>query len=100
MTKITASLWPLFQDPFVYIDVPARSHSKSGGTLFSSSTGSDVMVSVSSNATVGVHAFSALDRAGMNSHKTKNDFLVEVDPTFVDAAPSGGGASGGENRYC
>merc|ERR1719312_1547983 len=75
------------KDPIVYVDVPPKVGGGGGGLLTSltSSAASDVMVTVSANATVGTHGWSALDRAAMTSTKTKNDFVVEVDPTFFDA---------------
>ena len=59
--------------------------SSGGGLLTSLTSGgsgshsSETMVTISANATVGVHGWTALDRSGMTSQKTKNDFLVEVD---------------------
>ena len=53
------------------------------------------MVTISANATVGVHGWTALDRSGMTSQKTKNDFLVEVDQTFIDSSSGPPSEAGG-----
>ena len=89
------------KDPIVYVDVPPKVGGGGGGLLTSltSSAASDVMVTVSANATVGTHGWSALDRAAMTSTKTKNDFVVEVDPTFFDANTTSNPGDVTHSRY-
>ena len=71
------------RDPIVHIDVP-KNQSK---TLLQFGT-PDCLITVSSNATIGTHGWLSLDRSGMNSHKTKSDFVFDVDPTFLTENPT------------